>query len=97
MDKLFAFQEKVLTNISVKERYLINKIDWSNRFIGIKGARGSGKTTLLLQYIKFKLPKEAKPLYVSLDNLYFLENTLVDLAEDFTLQGGTHLLFRRGA
>lgn len=91
MDKLFALQEKLLANVSVKERYLINQIDWSNRLIGIKGARGSGKTTLLFQYLKFKLPKEAESLYVSLDNLYFLENTLVDLAEEFVLQGGTHL------
>lgn len=91
MDKLFAIYEKLIATVSVKERYLINKIDWSNRLIGIKGARGSGKTTLLLQYLKFKLPKNTEPLYVSLDNLYFLENTLVDLAEEFTLQGGTHL------
>lgn len=91
MDKLFVIYEKSLVNISPKERYLINKIDWSNRLIGIKGARGSGKTTLLLQYLKFKLPKGAESLYVSLDNLYFLENTLIDLAEEFVLQGGTHL------
>lgn len=91
MEKLFAFQEKIIANISVKERYLIDKIDWSNRLIGIKGARGSGKTTLLLQYLKFRLPKKVEALYVSLDNLYFLENTLVDLAEEFVLQGGTYL------
>lgn len=92
MENLFTIQEQLLSNLSVKERYLLAKIDWSNRLIAIKGARGSGKTTLLLQYLKFKLPKKAEPLYVSLDNLYFLENTLVDLAEEFVLQGGTHLL-----
>ena len=72
MNKLFERYEKLLTNISKKERYLIDRIDWSNRLIGIKGARGSGKTTLLFQYLKFKLPKDAESLYVSLDNLYFL-------------------------
>jgi predicted AAA+ superfamily ATPase len=91
MDKLFVIYEKLLVKISPKERYLINEIDWSNRLIGIKGARGSGKTTLLLQYLKFKLPEDAESFYVSLDNLYFLENTLIDLAEEFVLQGGTHL------
>lgn len=91
MEDLFAIQEQLLSNISVKERYLLTKIDWSNRLIAIKGARGSGKTTSLLQYIKFKLPEDAEPLYASLDNLYFLENTLIDLAENFSLQGGTHL------
>lgn len=91
MNELFALQEQLLVNIFSKERYLLTKINWSNRLIGIKGARGTGKTTLLLQRIKLKLPKEAEPLYASLDNLYFLENTLVSLVKEFVLQGGTHL------
>lgn len=91
MEKLFSLQEKFLANVFTKERYLISKINWSNRLIAIKGARGSGKTTLLLQQIKFYLPKDAEPLYASLDNMYFLENNLIDLAEEFVLQGGTHL------
>ncbi|WP_299436139.1 AAA family ATPase [uncultured Maribacter sp.] len=91
MEELLALQEQLLEHVGVKERYLINQIDWDNRLIAIKGARGSGKTTLLHQKIKFKLPKDAIPLYVSLDNLYFLENTLVSLAKEFVLQGGTHL------
>ena len=91
MKELVALQEQFLGNLSGKERYLLSDIDWSNRLIGIKGARGSGKTTLLLQYIKFKLPKEAEPLYASLDDLYFLDNTLISLAKEFVLQGGTHL------
>lgn len=91
MEKLFKLQEILLDNTSSYRRYLSEKINWSNRLIAIKGARGSGKTTILLQQIKFNLLKEDIALYTSLDNLYFLENTLVDLAEDFVLQGGTHL------
>lgn len=94
MENIVALQEQLLRNVSNTQRYLIDDIDWSNRLIGIKGARGSGKTTLLLQQIKYKLHNfspEAEPLYVSLDNIYFLENTLVSLAQDFVLQGGTHL------
>lgn len=91
MEELFSTQEQLMENVAVKQRYLLTKIDWGNRLIAIKGARGSGKTTLLLQHIKFKLPKEAIPLYASLDNLYFLDNTLVNLAKEFVLQGGTHL------
>lgn len=94
MEDFVILQEQFLDNLSDKKRYLLDKIDWSNRLIGIKGARGSGKTTLLLQQIKYNLNKfspEAESLYVSLDNLYFLENTLVSLAQDFVLQGGTHL------
>ncbi|MDB2463048.1 AAA family ATPase [Algibacter sp.] len=92
MDQLFSLQEQLLEKLSSKERYLLAKIDWSNRLIGVKGARGSGKTTLLLQYIKFKLPKTSEALYVTLDDLYFLDNNLVSLAKDFSLRGGTHLI-----
>lgn len=91
MDELFAIQEQFLSKLSTKERYLISEIDWSNRLIGIKGARGSGKTTLLFQHVKNGLSKDDQPLYVSLDNLFFLENTMVSLAKDFVLRGGTHL------
>ena len=35
-------------------RYLHEKVDWSDRLIGIKGPRGIGTTTLLLQHIKLK-------------------------------------------
>ena len=91
MEELYAIQEQFLENVSPTERYLLNQIDGSNRLIGIKGARGSGKTTLLLQYVKFKLDKKSEPLYVSLDNLFFLENTLVSLVQEFVLKGGTHL------
>ena len=91
MENLFKLQEILLANTSSYKRYLLDKINWSDRLIALKGARGSGKTTLLLQQIKFNLKKEDIALYASLDNLYFLENTLLDLAEDFVLQGGTHL------
>ncbi|WP_142784627.1 ATP-binding protein [Changchengzhania lutea] len=91
MEDFVVLQEQFLENISCEQRYLINVIDWSNRLIGIKGARGAGKTTLLLQCIKYKLDEKAEALYVSLDSLYFLENTLISLAKDFVLQGGTHL------
>ncbi|HEX9601794.1 MAG TPA: AAA family ATPase [Mariniflexile sp.] len=92
MDELFVLQEQLLQSLSAKQRYLLDEIDWSNRLIGIKGARGSGKTTLLLQYIKFRLPKEKESLYATLDDLYFLENNLVFLAKEFVLRGGTYLL-----
>jgi hypothetical protein len=69
-------------------RSLMDEIDWSNRFIGMKGARGAGKTTLLFQYILLKKLPAQQTLYVSLDDLYFTENTLVGLAEQFVNEGG---------
>jgi uncharacterized protein len=69
-------------------RDFMHTIDWDNRFIGIKGSRGVGKTTLLLQYIKLHFQPNNSVLYVSLDHLYFLENTLYDLVNDFYNKGG---------
>ncbi|MCF6352791.1 MAG: AAA family ATPase [Cyclobacteriaceae bacterium] len=70
----------------------MNKIDWSNRFIGIKGSRGVGKTTLILQYIKQNFAPDNRVLYVSLDSLYFSEHTLYDLASQFYKKGGELLV-----
>ena len=82
MQELVIISERILNNLAIsRERYLLAQIDWSQRLIGVKGARGSGKTTLLLQRIKFHLSKSEKPLYTSLDNLYFMDHTLIGLAE----------------
>ena len=70
-------------------RYLFDEIDSERQLTGIKGARGSGKTTLLLQLLKIK--KETEVLYVSLDNLYFTNNTLYDLASSMSKRGIQYL------
>lgn len=92
METLFIIQEDLIRQTSSFRRYLNEEIDWNDRLIGIKGARGTGKTTLLLQRIKFDLKDEKdRALYVTLDDLYFLENTLISLAEKFKLSGGKFL------
>ena len=74
------------------ERELERKINWNARLISIRGSRGTGKTTLFLQHIKKTFSNNLnKVLYVSLDNIYFSNNTLVELAEKFASRGGTHL------
>lgn len=78
------------TNTGFK-RYLYDKVDWSDRLILIKGARGTGKTTLLLQYLKNTFGTSDEALYVSLDDLWFTNNRLVDLAREFTGLGGKYL------
>ena len=71
-------------------RYKYDEIKWTNRMLGLVGPRGVGKTTLFLQYIKQNLsPRDT--LYVSADNLYFADHTLIDLADDFSKQAGKHL------
>lgn len=72
-------------------RSIDKKINWNSRLIGIKGARGCGKTTLLLQHLKnnhIDLVSTGKALFVSLDNIWFAKNSLLDLADSFTKNGG---------
>ncbi len=92
MEKLIKRHLNLITQTEFGfERYLLNKLPWDNRLIGVKGARGVGKTTMLLQYIKKNYGVSSKALYISLDDLYFSENTLSDLVETFALKGGEHI------
>lgn len=88
---LLEFQQKIARTSLDFQRYLIEEIDWNNQLIAIRGARGAGKTTMLLQYVKKNLNLKTS-LFVSLDHLFFIENTLISLAKDFSKIGGTHLL-----
>jgi len=72
------------------KRYLYDKVPWNSRMTGITGARGIGKTTMILQYIKENLDSK-KALYVSADDMYFSENRLFDLADDFYKSAGEYL------
>jgi len=93
MENLYAtFYQLLSRTNSDFVRYLYPKIRWNNRLIAITGARGTGKTTMILQHIKKTFgdaPKEA--LYVSLDNIYFSNNSLLDFAHDFDKMGGKYL------
>jgi predicted AAA+ superfamily ATPase len=81
------FEKYAFTQLKTVRDFM-HTIDWTNRFIGIKGSRGVGKTTLVLQFIKQNFKADNKVLYVSLDNIYFSENRLYDLADDFNKKGG---------
>jgi predicted AAA+ superfamily ATPase len=72
-------------------RSIMDKIDWNDRLIGIRGTRGVGKTTLLLQRIKKFLGNTSETLYVSLDNLWFTEHSLLSLVDYFVKRGGKFL------
>ncbi len=72
------------------KRYLYEDVAWDSRMVGIVGPRGVGKTTMILQYIKENLDRK-KALYVSADDMYFGENKLLDLADDFYKNAGEHL------
>lgn len=86
------FERQIAATDITFVRSVISTINWNARLIGIRGARGIGKTTLLLQYIKINLTNELnKVLYVSLDNVWFNNNRLIDLAITFEKSGGKYL------
>ncbi|REG92038.1 ATP-binding protein [Algoriphagus antarcticus] len=93
MEKLHLNSQKKIQGISLDfQRFLLEKIDWNERLIAISGARGAGKTSLLLQHGKKHLPENGSILFVSLDDLYFSDHSILELAEDFQLTGGKVLL-----
>lgn len=92
MDQLYILHQEYLRGLQISfRRYLLDSIDWTNRLIGIKGARGVGKTTLILQHIfeKFEYRKEA--LYVSMDNIALTGLSIIEIAAQHQKTGGTHL------
>ena len=92
MERLFKIFERRIKNTDTRFiRGFINKINWDERLISIKGSRGVGKTTLILQYIKLNKKIDTQTLYVSLDDIYFQTNNLVDLVEEFYVNGGKYL------
>ena len=91
MRTLYQKFETLLQNTTTDfKRYLYDNISWDSRMVGIIGARGVGKTTMILQHIKEKLDSK-KALYVSADDMYFSENRLLDLADNFYKNAGEYL------
>lgn len=71
-------------------RYCYHDINWEGRMFGLVGPRGVGKTTLFLQYIKEHIGQE-RIFYVSADNIYFSTHSLIELADEFSKEGGQYL------
>jgi predicted AAA+ superfamily ATPase len=69
------------------------KINWEWRMNGLIGARGTGKTTLLLQKLQQFKKDGHEVLYVRLDDLYFVDHRITDLADAFRKNGGEYLYF----
>ena len=92
MNILFERYRKKLSSAQVSFiRNIFFEIDWTDRLIGLRGSRGIGKTTILLQYLKLNHANDETTLYVSLDNIWFSEQNLVDFVDDFVKRGGKKL------
>lgn len=72
------------------QRYLYHQINWDARLIAVLGSRGVGKSTMMVQHMRAEGLGE-QSLYVSADNVYFAEHTLLDLARRFFQDGGKRL------
>lgn len=92
MEKLTElFRKKIASTNMDFIRNLEAQINWKARLICIRGARGTGKTTLMLQHIKKTFKNLEKVIYVSLDNLYFSDHSLLDFVDSFAKHGGRFL------
>ena len=93
MDRLFEYHQRRLATIDMTMiRDFESTISWDARLIGIVGSRGTGKTTLMLQHMKSVFgDAPQRMLYLSLDNIWFADNRLVDVVDYFAKRGGTHL------
>lgn len=92
MDILRRRFERLLSRTSLEiRRFLYSEMDWTQPLIGIRGQRGVGKTTMMLQRIADTDPSGKKSFYVSLDNLWFAEHSLVELVESLVNEGVKNL------
>ena len=92
MEKLIEKSNRLIQNTSLDfQREALRSIKWDWRMNSIIGARGVGKTTLLLQRAKMAHGAGTEAIYVSMDDIYFTENRLVDFADSFYKTGGKAL------
>lgn len=92
MDVLYEYSNNLLSQIDDNHyRFLMNKINWDQQMLAIKGPRGSGKTTLMLQYLKFELARPEESLYVTADHYWFYSCNLIETADEFYKNGGRYL------
>ena len=86
-----AMQRRLTRTSLAFHRHLYANIEWGDRLLVVKGPRGVGKTTLLMQRIKENFRNNGRAFYVSLDNLFFAQHSLREVADWHYKNGGTHL------
>lgn len=93
METLFKKHKMLISQVSTDiVRDMMHSVNWEKQLVAIRGSRGVGKTTLIRQYIKQNYGISAgEALYCVMDSMYFTNHTLLDLAEQFHMMGGSHL------
>lgn len=89
MERIYEISTRLIGALDAPlHRYLYDTIEWQDRLIMIRGARGVGKTTMMKQRCK---GNRESGVYASLDQLFFNDHTIVELADYHYKHGGTHL------
>lgn len=93
MQRLFQFHDRFIEQTPMEIiRECGTQINWNAPMLAIRGAKGVGKSTILRQYIRSHYQAtDRSVLYCSLDNNYFADHSILDLAEQFYRIGGKHL------
>lgn len=92
MEKLARLSEALMRVPGPKmSRFLKDTIAWDERLIIIRGPRGVGKTTLMLQRLRELKLSTSEAMYFTLDDVYFGQVHLRDLAQTFAEGGGRYL------
>lgn len=93
MQTLIETYQRLLTEIrpSYRRRFY-DDFSLDGRLTGIVGARGVGKTTFLINYLRERYGGSDQVLYLSADNLYFVEHTLLETADQLVKEFDGKLL-----
>lgn len=84
METLIEIYQRLLAELVPSyRRKFYDDFVMDNRLVGIVGARGVGKTTFLINYLREHYQNSNQALYVSADNLYFVEHTLLEVVDQF--------------
>lgn len=93
MDTLIEMYHRLLAEmVPSYHRKFYDDFIMDSRLMGIVGGRGVGKTTFLLHYTREHYDNSAQALYISADNLYFVEHTLLEVADQFVKDADGKLL-----
>ncbi len=96
IEKLFEIQKILLEQFNQQNFYYaresFHQIQLDNRIIGVVGSRGIGKTTFLLKQVLLANQKNPLALYVSADNIFFLDHRLLEVADTLYKETDVRLL-----
>ncbi|HMU03746.1 MAG TPA: AAA family ATPase [Saprospiraceae bacterium] len=85
LEHLLEISKRRIANTeTVFFRQLYRDVEWKSRIILLKGCRGVGKTYMMLQYLK---TSSDTSIYLSLDNIFFLSNTLSETIDPLYKKG----------